>query len=1498
MKLVRYIGLSALASLASLAPANAQIDATLTATSATDYDWDTAGNWDVNSVPGFPIGTSNDTATIRFNVSGTPIIHFSAAEHVFLSLTIDESAAVTSTGNFYGDTGFIPFGGASYTQYVQRIAYTNGGSQIDFYQDLTFQDWADGNAFEVDTTGGNVLDFGGGITGSDGIRIQGNDTVYFRGYNMSYGAGLSNGLIFSGEVGGNKSFYIDATAGPVTHDIPNLVIENSGALNINFGRLAGSNSIAVNISNVVLTTNTTSLRFGGDSEHDGTPTATVNVNGQVDFSVATAAANRTLVLNSTYGGIVNFNSNIVVNQDLDVARTIVWNGNGVARVNADIIQTNGSLTSLTNRLDGDRNLVVEVDAESRLGTGNVDIRNGSVLRMAYDVYGDTNGYPGSSFRYGESANTFFDFATNQSGFFDPVANNVASGLVVRAFNGISGNLTGANFTNASGFYAGNTIAFQTNAIIGERATALPTRAQLGGAILYQGIQTAGGTYTNIGDDGATSIYKGVAITALTPMGTGELPVLDDPSANLNFQEDTFLSGFFGTLSARPGQDLEVLIPGNVFVSPNSFGSNATFNASTGVAYFRGPGTLSFQRRYTANPIGTTADPWEGTVSNLVRIGLDGTASPENPLAIQSQSSLIADLIGTGAIPQFKTMTVRDGRIRVRGGDNIGEATGATDTTLVIGSGASLLPDDGTGNNAATITLNRGKIIFEDDGALYTGTEPDVLNASTNSVFNAMQFSSNCLFVINDGSSGTAGLGAFRNLNTALYTHMLSNMNIVIGDDSMRTARVANATAFAIGDGKRLTQDANSNGNLNRLITISGSTTSDVPVVAVAGASNVMITASGARTFTIGASVITTNALLTTLNSFTNRFITVLDDGTTRSNATQNGTIAMNGSTNLFKDLLLQGGTASISGTNAVANNIESRGMRGATAALRFFADFNTVSNALSTDGGDLWFGNNAGDISTVFGDIVVRDTTNDTASIILGSGIVQVAGNIYADGTANTNAAFAIRIAPQISTYADTGIVTGTIWIGPTNPSIAGSALLRVNDQDTDVTIVGGDIVLNQGAAYTTGSAINRGDLVVSNNIVVNAYGIDRRTTTNALVFAPSGNANLLQIYAYRDVVTNDGVGILDRLTDGTMALGSDGIIIKPYGQVLVDYNRTNNITYTIGQKITIDNGGPLYKEDQAMLWMRATTNAFVGGPGTGTPSVNITNVWLNENAHLRIDEDNAIVSVGLVLAGTNTAIGEGTPTQADDFDLLDIRSSSPGSPRTLAIGTTNSPVANDSTFETSLLGISSPDVTLDIINGTLNDRRDLGGDIQGSVTVRRLQALLITAGPDAILDLAGSGRVIGDISVSNNLSPGDLAFNPGTLTVTGDVRFFDTTVFNFDLRGDNMTVDGGINDLLSIDGPGSDIILDGILNVSGIGTFTNAVLGDTWTIIRYGGLLTSNGVDLGTLPELAPGLTWALSYDLVNQWINLTVAIPEPTTWVLIFVGLGIAALAIRRRP
>lgn len=1267
--------------------------------------WGVAANWTdqggTNGLPGFDIGTStgnsNDDAVVYFGTTadGAPALNLLGSNYVLRSLYFSEStnSGVDASGNIISWISEGDQPSASLT--LEEINYFQGGRELDFYRNISVIDRADGKAF-IMTNVASTMDFGGGIRGTEGISIGGSATMYVRGYDMSYGTDPANGLTFVNQRGGSRRLAFNQTFNSnIVHDIPNLTFDDasSGAGNLTFLNLSPSNTATVNISNVTLGAQQYQFRIGGESAADGTPIVTVNVNGDLDFATGTVTnIDRYIYGASVHGGIVNLNGNIIANQDWEPNRLVIFSGNGVFNLNGNIIQTNGAARTLTTRLDPDRSLVVAISNEHALGDGIVQLYGGSVLRMNYDVYSSlTNGgsgYAGSNLVYSQTYDVNLDFGVAQGGFYDPRDNSGVSGLVVRAFNGIAGNLTGATYTNADGHFANNTISFQTNAVIAENAVNPPTFAQVGNT-LWMGITNAAGAYTGIGD--TNTIYRGVALGALTPMGEGDIL-----SADTDIELGPAYSGYRGDLTAATGQDLRVLINGaQVYVTPLSgtdTAHRATFNADTGNVIFEGPGLLNLDAR----------NGWQtmdGTASNMFRVGMDGTASEENPQAINSQNAEILRFTGANALPSNTIMSVANGQVRFFGsGDALGNANTLA-TTLIVSNGASIFADNNS-STAGSLTMNRGKIIFEGDGAVYTSGGNDNFAMST-LVRTSMVFSPQSLLIINDIGGSTGTQSGDRDLSNGAYTHFISNMNIVIGDDSMRTARVASATAFVLGDGKRLINVANANGNLNRILRVSSGVSNEVAILAARNSSEVRIVATGGRTFNIGADVATTNAALTIFNDFTNRFITVRDNGTERSNATQNGAVNLNGLDNRFRDVLVQGGTATISGTNVVANDVESTGVRGATGALRLFADLNTISNALSTGGGDLMFGNNPTDVTRILGDVVMREATNDTPGVIFGSGLVQVAGNVYADSVSNTNVNYAIRLSPTIYFYSDTGIVNGSVYIGPTNPGTMGSAMLRVNDADTDLTIIGGDLVLNSGAAYTTGDVIQRGDLVVSNNIVVNAFGLDRRSVvTNDLLRASNGNANLLQVVTYRDTVTNDGVGLLDRLQDGTLALGPDGIRINAYGETLLDFTRTNNITYTVGQKITIDNGGPNYKEDTSMLWMRATTNAFVGGTGTGSPIVALTNVWLNENAHLRVNEENTSVRVGLVLAGTNTYVGEGTSTANEDFGLMDVVSSVPGQARILQLGNTDG--VAEASFEANLWGTASSDVTLNVRWGAL----------------------------------------------------------------------------------------------------------------------------------------------------------------------------------------------------
>jgi hypothetical protein len=288
-----------------------------------------------------------------------------------------------------------------------------------------------------------------------------------------------------------------------------------------------------------------------------------------------------------------------------------------------------------------------------------------------------------------------------------------------------------------------------------------------------------------------------------------------------------------------------------------------------------------------------------------------------------------------------------------------------------------------------------------------------------------------------------------------------------------------------------------------------------------------------------------------------------------------------------------------------------------------------------------------------------------------------------------------------------------------------------------------------------------------------------------------------------------------------------------------------------------------------------------------------LTNVWLADDAHLRVYEQNVRATLGLTLAGSNASLSQGS-ANSSDFDLLDVRSSVGGAARTLWVGTTNS--ANDVSFETVLHGTSSVDVTFNILNGRLTVTNGVG-DVQGGVKVWEGSTFEIAGGgSEELLNLAGNGIVLGNVTVSNTLSPG---LSPGTLTVTGAMTFLPTSILAFELDGTTTNVGGGINDLLVLAGANGNLTLDGTLNVTELSAFTNQgwADGDFWTLITYeGGIFNDNGLDLGTLPTLDDGLLWALDTSVSGE-IRLAIVIPEPSTWALLAIGFAAVGVLSRRR-
>lgn len=159
---------------------------------------------------------------------------------------------------------------------------------------------------------------------------------------------------------------------------------------------------------------------------------------------------------------------------------------------------------------------------------------------------------------------------------------------------------------------------------------------------------------------------------------------------------------------------------------------------------------------------------------------------------------------------------------------------------------------------------------------------------------------------------------------------------------------------------------------------------------------------------------------------------------------------------------------------------------------------------------------------------------------------------------------------------------------------------------------------------------------------------------------------------------------------------------------------------------------------------------------------------------------------------------------------------------------------------------------------------------------------------------LGGTGTIGGATTVgAATLAPGA---SPGTLSFGSDLSLASGTVLAYDLKGNDVTVGGGINDLATVAGT---LTLDGTLNVTenGAGSFLTAVAGNQWRLFNYTVGLVNNGLDLGTTPALAGGLAFEIDTGTAGQVNLLVVTVPEPSVVALCLMGALFLGVNLRKR-
>jgi hypothetical protein len=283
------------------------------------------------------------------------------------------------------------------------------------------------------------------------------------------------GDLIAGEttlVGDGDGTTINVTAGRIVIAATNGGNDPLGGATVNLSasmRLsskAGNADIPTDV-NVIANSSIVAGKSG-----DGAATGvTVSMTGALDV-----AAGTTLTTGSVDGYL------------LDLAGTITGTGNLVAGPGRTLINTPSSSLS---------SLVAGADSELRLVSAD-SLSASSVVAA--------------------SAGGFLNIATAQN--TPPVATS-GGGVTIQPFGALGGDLTGFDFDPISGT---QNVFVTSDPVLLPTANA-PTRTALGGAIAWRGIDDLAGTYSDLGDNGEDTIYRGVIIGGLySPTGafTGTL----------------------------------------------------------------------------------------------------------------------------------------------------------------------------------------------------------------------------------------------------------------------------------------------------------------------------------------------------------------------------------------------------------------------------------------------------------------------------------------------------------------------------------------------------------------------------------------------------------------------------------------------------------------------------------------------------------------------------------------------------------------------------------------------------------------------------------------------------------------------------------------------------------------------------------------------------------------------------------------------------------------
>jgi fibronectin-binding autotransporter adhesin len=474
-------------------------------------------------------------------------------------------------------------------------------------------------------------------------------------------------------------------------------------------------------------------------------------------------------------------------------------------------------------------------------------------------------------------------------------------------------------------------------------------------------------------------------------------------------------------------------------------------------------------------------------------------------------------------------------------------------------------------------------------------------------------------------------------------------------------------------------------------------------------------------------------------------------------------------------------------------------------------------------------------------------------------------------GTAGTVTVDTTTLSSPVVTSGMQFAVDGYHIAGDNLTLATGQDIIRVGDGTAagagmtatiDATLVGsnvqlikedlGTLVLTGSNTFTGSTAINGGVLQVSSNTnfggVVATISFDGGTLRNTAAMTLN-----------RATTINQGGGTFDTQANLIMARAISGAgALTKIGAATLTLNGTN--TYAGGTAI---DAGTVSVSSDANLGNAAGALSLDGGTLLNTAAfTSARNVTLSAGGGTFNTQGDLTLTGGMTGNGALTKNGSGVLVLAADNSYTGATSIASGTLQLGNGGTTGSVVGDIANNATLVFDRSDASTYAGLVTGTGSLEQQGSGTIvltgnnaYAGPTAVRAGSLIVngdqsaatgTTSVDAGGTLGGKGSIGGDVNVADGgtLSPGDVGSAPGTLAIKGSLALSDASSLNVNFGQANV-VGGPLNDLVQV---GGDLTLDGTLNVSVPpgGTFDPGI----YRIMGYGGALTDNGLNIGSVPS------------------------------------------------